>query len=409
MSDKDTKEKRKKDRVRDEISSLVIHRRPVRTLSLFFSYVGKTLGSGVRSASRNETARRIFGAISVVVLALYFMNPDKFESVKFGTLFVVWWMGLGILSSIGLGTGMHSGLLFLFPHTMQVCITAQQCKSLDFDSFSNMWFSGHEMSCPVTTMNSGHEVTFVGIMLKVLIPFWLWGLGTAIGEIPPYAISFTAAKAGERVAEMVEFESMNPAESYVNAMKKWMIDFMRKWGFWGVFVMAAWPNAAFDLCGICCGAMKLPFSKFFGATALGKGIVKTTYQAIFFVTIFSETYLNAVLPVLIGVLEKLDQSLSGGHFDLARRVESGLRSTVSKFENDEAAESGNETSTIKSVWNGVVFLVIASFALSCINQIAQLEQANRDEQQQKQKDKTKKKKIRRRSSSRTPKKKKKKQ
>ena len=34
--------------------------------------------------------------------------------------YVVWWIGLGILSSIGLGTGMHSGLLFLFPHMLKV-------------------------------------------------------------------------------------------------------------------------------------------------------------------------------------------------------------------------------------------------------------------------------------------------
>lgn len=34
--------------------------------------------------------------------------------------FAVWWVGLGVLSSIGLGTGMHSGLLFLFPHMLKV-------------------------------------------------------------------------------------------------------------------------------------------------------------------------------------------------------------------------------------------------------------------------------------------------
>lgn len=36
------------------------------------------------------------------------------------TSYAVWWIGLGILSSIGLGTGMHSGLLFLFPHMLKV-------------------------------------------------------------------------------------------------------------------------------------------------------------------------------------------------------------------------------------------------------------------------------------------------
>ena len=35
--------------------------------------------------------------------------------------YVVWWVGLGVLSSVGLGAGMHSGLLFLFPHMLKVC------------------------------------------------------------------------------------------------------------------------------------------------------------------------------------------------------------------------------------------------------------------------------------------------
>lgn len=34
--------------------------------------------------------------------------------------YVVWWVGLGVLSSVGLGAGMHSGLLFLFPHMLKV-------------------------------------------------------------------------------------------------------------------------------------------------------------------------------------------------------------------------------------------------------------------------------------------------
>ena len=34
--------------------------------------------------------------------------------------YAIWWIGLGVLSSIGLGTGVHSGLLFLFPHILKV-------------------------------------------------------------------------------------------------------------------------------------------------------------------------------------------------------------------------------------------------------------------------------------------------
>lgn len=43
------------------------------------------------------------------------LNLPVQENVKY----VVWWVGLGILSSIGLGTGMQSGVLFLFPHMLK--------------------------------------------------------------------------------------------------------------------------------------------------------------------------------------------------------------------------------------------------------------------------------------------------
>ena len=48
----------------------------------------------------------------------------------------------------------------------------------------------------------------------------------------------------------------------------------RRHGFWGIFLLAAWPNALFDLCGICCGHFLMPFWQFFGATLAGKAIVK---------------------------------------------------------------------------------------------------------------------------------------
>ena len=40
--------------------------------------------------------------------------------------YVVWWVGLGVLSSVGLGAGMHSGLLFLFPHMLKVLYKTHQ-------------------------------------------------------------------------------------------------------------------------------------------------------------------------------------------------------------------------------------------------------------------------------------------
>jgi hypothetical protein len=83
-----------------------------------------------------------------------------------------------------------------------------------------------------------------------------------------------------------------------------MISFLRAHGFLGVFLMASWPNFAFDLCGICCGHFLMPFWTFFGATFLGtpplfslphpsssllsagKACVRNTYQTLLLVALF---------------------------------------------------------------------------------------------------------------------------
>ena len=129
--------------------------------------------------------------------------------------------------------------------------------------------------------------------LAVLPACVLWGGGTAAGEIPPYWISFLAAKAGEENDELLELETedrsaMNAVKKNIHEWKVWMIGFMKTHGFWGLVAMAAWPNAAFDLCGICCGTFMMPFWHFFGATFIGKALMKAPAQGAVFSTLFSE-------------------------------------------------------------------------------------------------------------------------
>ncbi|CAN0452083.1 unnamed protein product, partial [Phaeothamnion confervicola] len=81
-------------------------------------------------------------------------------------------------------------------------------------------------------------------------------------------------------------------------MKIWMIGFLQKHGFLGVFLMSAWPNMAFDLCGICCGHFLMSFWTFFGATLLGKAGVKVTLQTAFFVMLFSDHHLGNFIALI---------------------------------------------------------------------------------------------------------------
>ena len=42
-------------------------------------------------------------------------------------LFGGWWVGLGIASSIGLGTGLHTFVLYLGPHIAKVAMASNEC------------------------------------------------------------------------------------------------------------------------------------------------------------------------------------------------------------------------------------------------------------------------------------------
>ncbi len=118
---------------------------------------------------------------------------------------------------------------------------------------------------------------------------FLQSAGTAIGEIPPYWLTRAARlaeiQAGERAGVPEELEKQSEY-AIVNKVKSWLFEFLGSHGFLGVFLMASWPNFAFDLCGICCGHFLMPFWTFFGATLIGKAVVRNTYQSLFMVAIF---------------------------------------------------------------------------------------------------------------------------
>ena len=58
--------------------------------------------------------------------------------------YVVWWVGLGVLSSVGLGAGMHSGLLFLFPHMLKVLFKTHQATDIHIIWVTCMLQSAHD-------------------------------------------------------------------------------------------------------------------------------------------------------------------------------------------------------------------------------------------------------------------------
>ena len=131
-----------------------------------------------------------------------------------------------------MGTGLQSGVLFLFPHIVKTCLAAQTCGTVDVENFTDIWFRTPPMlfKCPLP-LPDGQEhspVTFYGLWCKIiltcflqvsvvplpipiLVPILILTLtlllllppplpllpllqaaGTAIGEIPPFLMSRTA-------------------------------------------------------------------------------------------------------------------------------------------------------------------------------------------------------------------------
>jgi hypothetical protein len=66
-----------------------------------------------------------------------------------------------------------------------------------------------------------------------------------------------------------------------------MIDFLENNGFWGVLLFSSYPNALFDMCGLCCGHSMMPMWKFLIAVSIGKGFIKAPMQELLFVWVFS--------------------------------------------------------------------------------------------------------------------------
>lgn len=66
-----------------------------------------------------------------IVIAIPF---DSFDQL------VAWWLMLGVLSSIGLGTGLHTFVLYLGPHIAKVTMAAEECRSLMFETAGPMAF-----------------------------------------------------------------------------------------------------------------------------------------------------------------------------------------------------------------------------------------------------------------------------
>merc|ERR1719419_2169975 len=212
-------------------------------------------------------------------------------------------------------------------------------------------------------------VTIWAILSKVRVEAFCWGAGTAIGEPPPYFMARAARLSGsestEDEEEFLELQEKlkNPEQmTFFERMKHKVQQLVEKVGFFGILACASIPNPLFDLAGITCGHFLIPFWTFFGATLIGKAVIKMHIQKVFVIITFSKHIVEQMV-LLIGSVPKVGPSLQK---PFSQYLEAQRNKLHHAGEGTPASENW-----LSWVFEKVVLVMVCYFVISIVNSMAQ--------------------------------------
>ena len=111
--------------------------------------------------------------------------------------------------------------------------------------------------------------TYFACLRVVLV----WGVGTALGEAPPYFIAYTYDISNKKEASKL-YKMFGDNEQRIRGYIDKTVYYLKKHSFTTILLLSAWPNALFDLCGVSAGLVKLSFAQFIIPTIIGKAFIK---------------------------------------------------------------------------------------------------------------------------------------
>lgn len=351
----------------DDRKSLVLWRRPVMTLRYFFSELFVlSLDMGAR-LWRNR--KQVLAALLVLLLCTiaYYIEGSHQKYIAFIEKKVLWcayWVGLGVLSSVGLGTGLHTFLLYLGPYIAGVTLAAHECGTVDFPEPPYP----DEIICPEESSPGAH-VGILKVMSKVRLEAFMWGAGTALGELPPYFMARAARLSGnEDLEDLEELEELMEKEktkdlSVLDKAKLAVEKLVERVGFLGILACASIPNPLFDLAGITCGHFLVPFWTFFGATLIGKAVIKMHIQKLFVIIAFNENHVELLLKML-RYIPYVGRYLQAPFKEFLAKQKAKLHRKV-------GSHVAQEGSLLAWLFEKLVLGMIIYFVLSIVNSMAQ--------------------------------------
>uniref|UniRef100_A0A2I3H4J2 Vacuole membrane protein 1 n=1 Tax=Nomascus leucogenys TaxID=61853 RepID=A0A2I3H4J2_NOMLE len=278
-----------------------------------------------------------FLLLLAVLIATYYVegaHQQYVQRIEKRFLLNAYWIGLGILSSVGLGTGLHTFLLYLGPHIASVTLAAYECNSI---------------ICPDEGGTEG-TISLWSIISKVRIEACMWGIGTAIGELPPYFMARAARLSGAEPddEEYQEFEKMlehaESAQDFASRAKLAVQKLVQKVGFFGILACASIPNPLFDLAGI-------------------TSIIKMHIQKIFVIITFSKHIVEQMVA-FIGAVPGIGPSLQ-------KPFQEYLEAQRQKLHHKSEMGTPQGENWLSWMFEKLVVVMVCYFILSIINSMAQ--------------------------------------
>lgn len=165
---------------------------------------------------------------------------------------------------------------------------------------------------------------------------------------PPCVCPAQSGKALEELEDVSELEREKEQlhahaaaaphrQSLLDRGKMFVFESVQRYGFAAILLAASIPNPLFDLAGLTCGHFGIPFATFFGATLLGKAVIKVAIQVVFLVStvkygaVLFESLrglLASALPGwgrLHGLLDAVERNIhSGQHQMCSQEVEAAV-------------------------------------------------------------------------------------
>uniref|UniRef100_A0AC34FXL1 Vacuole membrane protein 1 n=1 Tax=Panagrolaimus sp. ES5 TaxID=591445 RepID=A0AC34FXL1_9BILA len=352
-----------------ERQKIVIWRRPFLTTYYFFLELFWLCIDGLIALYNHKKTVLITLFSAGVSIYLYYLPGEHqryIQPLEKKVLWWLYWIGLGVLSSIGLGSGLHTFVLYLAPHIARVTLAAYECGSLNFPEPPYP----DDVTCPETKDIAAGAVSLWSIISKVRIESLMWGAGTALGELPPYFVARGARISGEApddedYKEFLALQTSNvPKEiTLMDKLKLKVENLVKNTGFLAILLFASIPNPLFDFAGITCGHFLIPFWTFFGATLIGKALIKMHMQMFFVIFALSEHHAEHLIQQT-GKVPRI------GPFLQATLTEF-LNSQKRKLHRNPGDPANQDGSLLQQIITYLTLLIVIFFLISIVNSFAQ--------------------------------------